>query len=60
MAVTGNDEGLAITRAQVKCFELMRKEPVLLWVCSVRIRKVGQKSGNAERKITYTRSGFGY
>ena len=54
VAVTGNDERLAITRAQVERFGWMRNEPVLEWVFPVRIRKVEQRSGEAQRKIAYT------
>ena len=54
VAVTGNDERLAITRAQVERFGWMRNEPVLQWVCPVRIRKVEPRSGEAKRKIAFT------
>ena len=54
VAVTGNDERLAITRAQVERFGWMRNEPVLQWVCPLRIRKVEPRSAEAKRKIAYT------
>ena len=47
---------MAITRAQVERFGWMRNEPVLQWVCPVRIRKVEKRSGEAQRKIAYTYS----
>ena len=54
VAVTGNEERLAITRVQVERFGWMRNEPVLQWVCPMRIRKVEPRSGEAQRKIAYT------
>ena len=58
VAVTGNEERLAITRVQVERFGWMRNEPVLQWVCPVRIRKVQQRSGEAKPKIANTYSGL--
>ena len=43
VAVTGDDERLAITRAQVERFGWLRNEPVLQWVCHVRIRKAERR-----------------
>ena len=54
VAVTGNDERLAITRAQVERFGWVRNEPVLQWVCPVRIRKKERSLGKAKRKTAYT------
>ena len=60
IAVTGNIERLAITRAQVERFGWVRNEPVLQWVCPVRSRKAGRSalSGKATRKTTYTYRNF--
>ena len=56
IAVTGNNERLAITRAQVERFGWMRHEPVLHWVCPVRTRKKGcpVRSEKSKRKTKYT------
>ena len=54
VAVTGNDERLAITKAQVKRFGWMRNEPVLQWVCPERIGKVQQEPRGKKQKIAYT------
>ena len=43
IATTGNDERLAITRAQVKRFGWFRNEPIVHWVCPVRSEKVGRE-----------------
>ena len=51
VAVTGNDERLAITKAQVKRFGWMRNEPVLQWVCPERIGKVQQEPRGKKRKL---------
>ena len=58
MAVTGNAERMAITRAQVKRSGWMRTEPVHQWVYLVGIRKVQQRSRDAKQKIAYTYSGL--
>ena len=58
MAVTGNDERLAITRSQAERFGWVRNEPILLWVCPIGIRKTDRRSGKAERKVAYTYSGL--
>ena len=54
VAVTGNDERLAITKAQAELFGWVRNEPVLQWVCPVRLRKAEPRSGRSKRKIAYT------
>ena len=62
IAVTGNNERLAITAAQAERFGWVRNEPVLQWVCPVRKkqrRKASGKagpdtSGRASRKAIYT------
>ena len=61
VAVTGNNERLAITKAQVERFGWLRNEPVLQWVCPVRSRKRGgsDKSGKKGRKTTYTYTSLG-
>ena len=41
IAVTGNNERLTTTRAQVERSRWVRNEPVLSWVCPVRFRKIG-------------------
>ena len=42
VAVTGNEERLAITEVQAELFGWVRNEPVLQWVCPVRLRKTNQ------------------
>ena len=42
VATTGNDERLAINKAQVKRFGWFKNEPILHWVCPVRSGKVGR------------------
>ena len=61
VAVTGNNERLAITRAQVERFGWVKNEPVLQWVCPVRSRKTGgsAKSGKKGRKTKYTYTNLG-
>ena len=61
VAVTGNNERLAITRAQVERFGWVKNEPVLQWVCPVGSRKTGgsAKSGKKGRKTKYTYTNLG-
>ena len=54
VAVTGNEERLAITKVQAELFGWVRNEPVLQWVCPVRLRKDEPRSGKAKSKIAYT------
>ena len=54
VAVTGNDERLAITKAQAELFGSVKNEPVLQWVCPVRIRKPQRRAAKGKRKIVYT------
>ena len=58
MTLTVKAERLAITRAQAERFGLVRKEPVLQWVCPVRIQKAERRSRKAKRKIAYTYRGL--
>ena len=54
VAVTGNEERLAITKAQAELFGWVRNEPVLQWVCPVRLTKGEPSSGKAKPKNVYT------
>ena len=54
IAVTGNNERLSITKAQAERFGWVRNEPVLQWVCPVRLKKAERRSGKAKPKISYT------
>ena len=56
MAVTGNEERLAITKGQTELFGWVRNEPVLQWVCLVRLTKDEPRSGKEKSKIAYTYS----
>ena len=51
IATTGNDERMAITRAQIKRFGWVRNEPVLRWICPVRSGKVGRDSVYANLEV---------
>ena len=48
VAVTGNEERLAITKVQAELFGWVRNEPVLQWVCPVRLKKDESRSGKAK------------
>ena len=54
VAVTGNEERLAITKVKAELFGWVRNEPVLQWVCPVRLRKDEPRSGKEKSKIAYT------
>ena len=54
IAVTGNNERLSITKAQAERFGWLKNEPVLQWVCPVRLKKAERRSGKAKPKISYT------
>ena len=59
VAVTGNEERLAITKVQAELFGWVRNEPVLQWVCPVRLRKDEPRSGKEKSKIAYTHTDLG-
>ena len=58
VAVTGNNERLAVTKARAERFGWVRFELALQWVCPVRLRKAELKSGKAKRKIAQTYADF--
>ena len=52
IAVTGNNERLAITAAQAERFGWVRNEPILQWICPVRKKQRRKAAGNAGHKTS--------